>query len=192
MQQVPAPYLRDHISSGSKREYILVGVTGSEWRVTFKGIGFKGGWRAFAIDYRLEKGDLVTFALVAPNRFYVDVFNIFGMEKYPINSRGSPSTVVKKTPQLGPPNDSLVSNFTSRADGTPEHTPTQELKPNVPCPPSGKASGQNGNHDEKLSPLSRKRALNEKDHLSHEPVVRNRSPQLILSVRFQMLNCTRE
>lgn len=159
--QIPAFYFRKHMPKG-RGNYILVGVTGVEWVVTFDNMALKDGWKAFATDYRLEKGDLVMFALVAPKRFYVNVFDGFGMEKVstrepPVNSKGSQSTVViSKASRLGPRNESPVSNS---AGGTPQETPTpQALRPNAVHAPGNLSPEQNGNHhDEELSPLSRKR-----------------------------------
>jgi hypothetical protein len=157
-----------------RENYILVGVTGVEWVVTFDNMALKDGWKAFATDYKLEKGDLVMFALVAPKRFYVNVFDGFGMEKVstrepPVNSKGSQSTtVISKASQLGPRNESPVSNS---ADGTPQDTPPtpQALKPNGVHAPGNLSPGQNGNHhDEELSPLSRKRPRGDDDETMFE------------------------
>ena len=128
VQQIPAVYVREHIGKGAK-SFVLEGVTGSEWVVTFNNIGLSGGWKAFAIDYHLEKGDQIMFGLVAPNRFYVNVFDKSGMEKVCtkklLNRRGSTSTVIDKEADHLPQNGiHQVLNSTSEvAEGF--HTPLQ-------------------------------------------------------------------
>ena len=174
---------------GKTQKFTLVGVKGSEWVVAFTRNALRAGWKVFATDHRLEKGDMIMFTLIAPKRFSVCVFDSSGEEKFGTfsNSRDSLSTVINTTLPLGPRNKTLVSNYTSGADGAPPctPTPTHTLKPyDDVCSPS---SEKTSDDDETLMSLSRKRALKEKDHLPHEPGVRNRCPQPIHSLRFSLL-----
>ncbi|KAG0625460.1 hypothetical protein M758_2G057300 [Ceratodon purpureus] len=78
--QIPAFYTREH-GPNIQGKCSLVGVTGAKWEVFFKDISFRDGWKVFANDYKLEKGDIIVFALIQPRTFYVNVFDKFGMEK---------------------------------------------------------------------------------------------------------------
>ena len=41
--------------------------------------GLSGGWRAFAMDHKLEDGDALVFELVRPERFKVMLFLMYYM-----------------------------------------------------------------------------------------------------------------
>lgn len=60
---------------------ILEGASGCEWVVSMYLGGFYGGWKSFAVDHRLEKGDSLMFSLIGARRFTVFVFDKYGIEK---------------------------------------------------------------------------------------------------------------
>lgn len=52
---------------------VLEDESGKEYEATYIGkrTGLSGGWRAFALDHKLDDGDAVVFELVEPTRFKV-------------------------------------------------------------------------------------------------------------------------
>lgn len=52
---------------------VLEDEKGSEYEAVFIGnrTGLSGGWRAFALDHKLDDGDALIFELVEPARFKV-------------------------------------------------------------------------------------------------------------------------
>jgi hypothetical protein len=52
-----------------------------EWQVTLCNGGFYDGWKAFAMDHCLKKGEHLMFILIANDCFVVHIFDEFGFEK---------------------------------------------------------------------------------------------------------------
>lgn len=54
---------------------VLENEEGSEYEAIFisKRAGLSGGWRAFALDHKLDDGDALVFELIQPTRFKVIV-----------------------------------------------------------------------------------------------------------------------
>ena len=54
---------------------VLEDEDGSEYGATYIGkrAGLSGGWRAFALDHKLDDGDALVFELIQPTRFKVSV-----------------------------------------------------------------------------------------------------------------------
>lgn len=91
LQQIPVSYIRNHIGVSKKKKFVLEAAPGCEWPVTFHSVAFEAGWKEFAVDYELEKGDGIMFSLVDRRRFHVNVFDKFGMEKLSTKQRASPT-----------------------------------------------------------------------------------------------------
>ncbi len=54
---------------------------GCEWQMTLCNGGFYDGWKAFAMDHCLKKGEHLVFTLVTNDCFVVHIFDEFGCEK---------------------------------------------------------------------------------------------------------------
>lgn len=169
--------------------YILEDVTGSEWVVISSSATLKNGWKAFAVDYQLEKGDQIMFGLVAPKRFYVSVFDKSGMEKVStrqhLNSMGSTGTAMDKESELAPQVSKPMSGGAedpctpmnlahskgatrrARSNDTSQHNSQLLVSNDVGALPSRNASDQNGNQKGILC-----NGVSINSHLPNEPVVR--------------------
>lgn len=92
MQCVPSGYIRDHIGKDVKEDFVLEDAMGSEWVVGFNRSGLYGGWKSFAADHCIERGDHLVAALTGTNRFLVHVFDKNGMEKLGVGKGSPPKT----------------------------------------------------------------------------------------------------
>jgi hypothetical protein len=54
---------------------VLEDENGAEFDAIYIGkrAGLSGGWRAFALDHKLDDGDALVFELIEPARFKVDL-----------------------------------------------------------------------------------------------------------------------
>lgn len=71
-QGLPNRFCEDHLPK-STVDMILEDEEGAEYEAVFisKRTGLSGGWRAFALDHKLDDGDALVFELVEPTRFKV-------------------------------------------------------------------------------------------------------------------------
>lgn len=69
---LPSKFCENHLST-SVLDMILEDESGKEYEATYIGkrTGLSGGWRAFALDHKLDDGDAVVFELIEPTRFKV-------------------------------------------------------------------------------------------------------------------------
>ncbi|KAA8543627.1 hypothetical protein F0562_021627 [Nyssa sinensis] len=69
---LPSKFCEDHLSN-STVDMVLEDENGAEYEATFIGkrTGLSGGWRAFALDHKLDDGDALVFELIEPLRFKV-------------------------------------------------------------------------------------------------------------------------
>ncbi|KAI5679824.1 hypothetical protein M9H77_01051 [Catharanthus roseus] len=69
---LPNRFCEDHLPK-STVDMILEDEEGAEYEAVFisKRTGLSGGWRAFALDHKLDDGDALVFELVEPTRFKV-------------------------------------------------------------------------------------------------------------------------
>uniref|UniRef100_A0A5B7C7X2 TF-B3 domain-containing protein n=1 Tax=Davidia involucrata TaxID=16924 RepID=A0A5B7C7X2_DAVIN len=83
---LPSKFCEDHLSN-STVDMVLEDESGAEYEATFIGkrTGLSGGWRAFALDHKLDDGDALVFELLEPSRFKVHIVrasNSSGQEDY--------------------------------------------------------------------------------------------------------------
>lgn len=71
-QGLPTRFCEDHLPK-STVDVLLVDEEGSEYEALFIGkrTGLSGGWRAFALDHKLDDGDALVFELVEATKFKV-------------------------------------------------------------------------------------------------------------------------
>ncbi|KAL3334008.1 hypothetical protein AABB24_030666 [Solanum stoloniferum] len=69
---LPTRFCQDHLPK-STVDVLLVDEEGIEYEALFIGkrTGLSGGWRAFALDHKLDDGDALVFELVEPTKFKV-------------------------------------------------------------------------------------------------------------------------
>ncbi|MCE3214630.1 hypothetical protein HAX54_052915 [Datura stramonium] len=69
---LPTRFCQDHLPK-STVDVLLVNEEGLEYEALFisKRTGLSGGWRAFALDHKLDDGDALVFELVEPTKFKV-------------------------------------------------------------------------------------------------------------------------
>lgn len=69
---LPTRFCQDHLPK-STVDVLLVDEEGLEYEALFIGkrTGLSGGWRAFALDHKLDDGDALVFELVEPTKFKV-------------------------------------------------------------------------------------------------------------------------
>jgi hypothetical protein len=62
---------------------ILVDERGNEYKTNFlcERHGLSGGWRGFAIDHRLLKGDCLVFHLIEPCKLKVHIVRVYGLDE---------------------------------------------------------------------------------------------------------------
>lgn len=76
-QVIPSAWLKlygDDVGNSA----ILLGPSGNTWQVGVsrpKWVAFRVGWRTFAADNCLEKGDMLVFTLIGKSRFAVKIFD---------------------------------------------------------------------------------------------------------------------
>lgn len=87
---MPSGYIRDHIGKDVKEDFVLEDAMGSEWVVSFNRCGFYGGWKSFAADHCIERGDHLMVGRTGTNRFLVHIFDKNGTEKLGIGKGSSP------------------------------------------------------------------------------------------------------
>lgn len=71
-QGLPTRFCEDYLPK-SRADIILEDEEGLEYEAVFisERNGLSGGWRAFALDHKLDDGDALVFELVEPTRFKV-------------------------------------------------------------------------------------------------------------------------
>ncbi|XVF05872.1 hypothetical protein REPUB_Repub05bG0210600 [Reevesia pubescens] len=69
---LPSKFCEDHLSK-MVEDMVLEDENGSEYGATYIGkrAGLSGGWRAFALDHKLDDGDALVFELIQPTRFKI-------------------------------------------------------------------------------------------------------------------------
>lgn len=69
---LPTRFCQDHLPKCTV-DVLLVNEEGLEYEALFIGkrVGLSGGWRAFALDHKLDDGDALIFELVEPTKFKV-------------------------------------------------------------------------------------------------------------------------
>ncbi|KAE9463661.1 hypothetical protein C3L33_04432, partial [Rhododendron williamsianum] len=69
---LPSKFCEDHLPK-STVDIVLENKKGAEYDAVYIGkrVGLSGGWRAFALDHKLDDGDALVFELVEPARFKV-------------------------------------------------------------------------------------------------------------------------
>ncbi|GFY89642.1 hypothetical protein Acr_06g0015820 [Actinidia rufa] len=79
MQPISNPFSEAHFRP-FKTHIVLRDLKGKGWVVTVVPVAgrhsFSGGWRSFAVDNRLEEGDVCIFELVKRNEMQVHVFRV--------------------------------------------------------------------------------------------------------------------
>ncbi|KAK6163885.1 hypothetical protein DH2020_000749 [Rehmannia glutinosa] len=75
---LPTRFCEDHLAK-STVDMVLEDEEGSEYDAVFisKRTGLSGGWRAFALDHKLDDGDALVFELIEPTRFKVYIVRAF-------------------------------------------------------------------------------------------------------------------
>ncbi|KAL1834968.1 hypothetical protein ACET3Z_004619 [Daucus carota] len=71
---LPTWFCEDHLpKSDGNTEIVLEDESGAEYEAVYisKRTGLSGGWRAFALDHKLDDGDALVFELTEPTRFKV-------------------------------------------------------------------------------------------------------------------------
>lgn len=71
---LPTWFCEDHLLKSTEHiEIVLEDENGTEYEVIYisKRTGLSGGWRAFALDHKLDDGDALVFELVEPTRFKI-------------------------------------------------------------------------------------------------------------------------
>ncbi|PSR95005.1 B3 domain-containing protein [Actinidia chinensis var. chinensis] len=71
---LPTKFCEDHLPKTTV-QMVLEEENGTEYEAVYIGerTGISGGWRAFALDHKLDDGDAVVFELIEPTRFKVYV-----------------------------------------------------------------------------------------------------------------------
>ncbi|KAH6828311.1 AP2/B3-like transcriptional factor family protein [Perilla frutescens var. hirtella] len=74
---LPSKFCEDNLPK-STVDMVLENEEGSEYEAVFisKRSGLSGGWRAFALDHKLDDGDALVFELVEPSRFKVYIVRV--------------------------------------------------------------------------------------------------------------------
>ncbi|XP_059659903.1 putative B3 domain-containing protein At5g58280 [Cornus florida] len=69
---LPSKFCEEHLPK-STIEIALEDENGAEYEAIYIGarVGLSGGWRAFALDHKLDDGDALVFELIEPSRFKV-------------------------------------------------------------------------------------------------------------------------
>ncbi|OMP02289.1 hypothetical protein COLO4_11229 [Corchorus olitorius] len=70
---LPSKFCEDHLSKRGTEDMVLEDEDGAEYGAIYIGkrAGVSGGWRAFALDHKLDDGDALVFELVQPTRFKI-------------------------------------------------------------------------------------------------------------------------
>lgn len=71
---LPHSFCQDHLPKNTEN-MVLENEDGTEYDAVYIGerSGLSGGWRAFALDHKLDDGDALVFELVEPTRFKVSL-----------------------------------------------------------------------------------------------------------------------
>lgn len=71
-QGLPTKFCEDHLPKTTV-DIVLENEEGLEYEAIFIGKrnGLSGGWRAFALEHKLDDGDALVFELIKPTRFKV-------------------------------------------------------------------------------------------------------------------------
>lgn len=72
-QGLPTRFCEDHLGKLTV-DMVLENEEGAEYEAVYIGkrTGLSGGWRAFALDHKLDDGDALVFELIEPTRFKVN------------------------------------------------------------------------------------------------------------------------
>mgnify|MGYP004712088223 CR=1 FL=1 len=77
-QGLPSSFCEDHLPK-STVDMVLEDEEGLEFEAVYisKRSGLSGGWRAFALEHKLDDGDALVFELIEPTRFKVGGITTF-------------------------------------------------------------------------------------------------------------------
>lgn len=75
---LPSRFCEDHLPKATV-DIVLESEKGAEYDAVYIGkrSGLSGGWRAFALDHKLDDGDALVFELIEPTRFKVGFHELF-------------------------------------------------------------------------------------------------------------------
>lgn len=70
---LPSKFCEEHLPRDGINLMVLEDESGREYEATYisKRTGLSGGWRAFALDHKLDDGDALVFELYQPTSFKV-------------------------------------------------------------------------------------------------------------------------
>lgn len=70
---LPLKFCEEHLPRDGINIMVLEDESGREYEATYisKRTGLSGGWRAFALDHKLDDGDALVFELYQPTSFKV-------------------------------------------------------------------------------------------------------------------------
>ncbi|KAI3450223.1 hypothetical protein Pfo_006888 [Paulownia fortunei] len=109
-QGLPTKFCEDHLPK-STVDMVLEAEEGSEYEAIFisKRTGLSGGWRAFALDHKLDDGDALVFELIEPTRFKVYIHRAFDCQdkndNVPVSEAGSDAEETPKETENRKKND---------------------------------------------------------------------------------------
>ncbi|XP_022637751.1 uncharacterized protein LOC106764146 [Vigna radiata var. radiata] len=75
---LPSKFCEEHLPK-TVHDIVLEDENGSEYQTVYIGnrAGLSGGWRAFALDHKLDDGDALVFELIEPSRFKIYIVRAF-------------------------------------------------------------------------------------------------------------------
>ncbi|CAI9107181.1 OLC1v1006479C1 [Oldenlandia corymbosa var. corymbosa] len=75
---LPSRFCEEHLPK-STTDMVLVNEEGAEYEAVYIShrVGLSGGWRAFALEHKLDDGDALVFELTEPTRFKVYIVRAF-------------------------------------------------------------------------------------------------------------------
>ncbi|XP_047177220.1 putative B3 domain-containing protein At5g58280 isoform X3 [Vigna umbellata] len=75
---LPSKFCEEHFPK-TVCDMVLEDENGSEYKAVYIGnkSGLSGGWRAFALDHKLDDGDALVFELIEPSRFKIYIVRAF-------------------------------------------------------------------------------------------------------------------
>ncbi|GMH23396.1 hypothetical protein Nepgr_025239 [Nepenthes gracilis] len=97
----PSSFCEDHLPK-TVVDMILEDEDGKEYEAIYIGkrTGLSGGWRAFALDHKLDDGDALVFELVEPARFKIYIVRVYELHGEVTKNEETPTTEGYNGPKL--------------------------------------------------------------------------------------------
>ncbi|KAI3833517.1 hypothetical protein MKW98_024516 [Papaver atlanticum] len=110
---LPTKFCESHLSMDREKwEMVLVDEKGIEYDTIYipKRTGLSGGWKAFALDHKVDDGDAVVFELIEPAKFKVYIFRVNWGDVDAVHAEEVKESIIEDTTDENTTEEQVVEN----------------------------------------------------------------------------------